>query len=284
MDEELVRSAYETINDLKNQIADLKTSLEAKNSAESQSILESSEKSKDANLVETNDKIDVIEQKFSAFENMYMESQNQFIESFRSLDERQKIYMNSIQETIKEIVENSLGQKNSIAADKTSVTEVQIDNKHSSENGVEKSLHSDRHVESSDKVNEGVKMDKADNKKYSYTKPNTSDRSEIIDSSSQSDNDQGKLICQADIHTISQSDKNDFYQENLKSSKGKTNKMPVNKVTKDVAISKFEQRLRQFGVNADSTGLTTPRSFEVSQDLADEREEMKKVSHTGFHF
>lgn len=94
----------------------------------------------------------------------------------------------------------------------------------------------------------------------------------MYDSSSHSEGEQIKMICQAEVHTI-------LLNESIKSDeiKRKEHKKSI-KASKDVAIVEFEQRLSQFGVDADSTGLPTPRSNLVLNELSEEREEMRKVS------
>lgn len=219
---------------------------------------------KDVNPIETNDKIDVIERKFNAFETMYMESQDKFIESFRSLDERQKVYMDNIQETIKDIVEKSLGHHDKIAVEDASET---VQNDKSTENKMATLSKSDNVPEPKIETKELIQLPKP----YS---PNVS-----TDSFSQSDGDveENKLICHVDVHTVSSAETN-LHGKEVEESNFKKPAKSRNRAFKDKVLNEFEQRLQQLGVEADSTGLSTPRSCEVHQDLAEEREEMKKVS------
>lgn len=97
------------------------------------------------------------------------------------------------------------------------------------------------------------------------------DSNSMRDSSSHTEIEQNKLICQADVHTI-------LINDSI-TSEIKRNALEKSvKASKDVAIVEFEQRLRQFGVDAESTGLSTPRSNHVLCELSEEREEMRKVS------
>lgn len=253
---ELIEKAHQTIIELKREIEDLKNSLDVKDGSEKST--EFLDLTKDTNLVQTNDKIDVIERKFNAFETMYMESQDKFIESFRNLDERQKIYMDNIQETIKEIVEKSLGHHDQIAAEEVMET-IENNNEH------------DNEMEFSPK-NGNVPQSKLENEQLSQIKPCSLNLIVSTDSLSQSDGEaeETKMICQAEVHTVSSVETNAHNQEVEEIDSR-------NRIFKNMALNEFEQRLHQLGVEADSTGLTTPRSCEVHQDLADEREEMKKV-------
>lgn len=268
---ELIQNAYETINELKKEIIGLKNTLEAKTYTQLQQIesghsapvakLENS-----TSLTQTIDKIDVIEQKFNAFEVMYMESQHQFIESFRNLDERQKIYMDNIQGTIKEIVEKSLGQNDPSKNDIDTVNETKIE-----------------HVEAinsncADKQDnlEASKKDEDEKLLESYE---INQKAVTYDSSSYSEDTGREITCEAEIHTISQSEQNETEQKDKNTKKYTKSIRKIN--TKDAALYEFKHRLRQFGVEVDSAGLATPRSSEIKQDLANERKEMKKA-HKSF--
>lgn len=259
----MIGTAHQTINELKKEIEDLKNSLDMR--VYSEKPTEFLDISKDTDAVQTNDKIDVIERKFNAFERMYMESQDKFIESFRSIDERQKVYMDNIQETIKEIVEKSLGHHDKIAPEDAPQT-VEINK--SNENKMEVLSKSD-----------SVSEPKTGNGELAQL-PKPCSLNLSTDSFSQSDGegDESKLVCQVDVHTVSSAETNlqDANQEVQEISKPSTNTR--NRAFKGKALNEFEQRLHQLGVEADSTGLSTPRSCEVYQDLAEEREEMKKVS------
>lgn len=250
--------AQQTIINLRKEIEDLKTSL-----GTSASIIENPTtfdvETEDSNVVQTKDKIDVIERKFNAFETMYMESQNKFIESFRSLDERHKVYMDNIQETIKEIVEKSFGHHDEI------VVQEELD---TSKN----EINFDIETENSSKMNNGLYSKPEIELKAYNPDPNSSS-----DLYSQSEGEETKIVCQVDVHKVSSDTTNQQNHDDELISKENA-KIP-SKVFKDMALNEFEQRLHQFGVDADSTGLTTPRSCEVYQDLAEEREEMKKVCY-----
>lgn len=251
------QNAYQTIIELKKEIMDLKCSLEIKKSAESTTDIIASE---DLKLIRTQDKIDVIEQKFNAFETMYMESQHQFIESFRNLDEQQKLYMDNIQETIKEIVGKSLGEHDKISIDKEPNEAYE-----SADQNEFNELHGSK---MHDTIDAKFETEQSLEKQHSEL-----DRRTFSASSSQTEDGETKVICKVDINTVPHSQ---LKQKETKCTKKKT-KAQIKKITKDMALNEFEQRLRQFGVDADSAGLTTPRSSEVNQDLAEEREEIKKV-------
>lgn len=256
-----IEKAHQTIIELKKEIEDLKNSLDMK--VDSEKSAEFLDITKDTNL-QTNDKIDVIERKFNAFETMYMESQDKFIESFRNLDERQKVYMDNIQETIKEIVEKSLGHHDETTAEEMVET---VGNNDEYENEME--------ILSNDG---NVPQPKSANEQLSQLKPCSPNLIVSTDSSSQSDGEgeETKMICQVEVHTVSSAETHLSHQEVGEPNAIKNTKTR-NRMFKDMAVNEFEQRLHQLGVEADSTGLTTPRSCEVYQELAEEREEMKKV-------
>lgn len=260
-----IETAHQTINELKKEIEDLKNSLDVK--VDSEKSTEFLDITKDPNAVQTNDKIDVIERKFNAFETMYMESQDKFIESFRSIDERQKVYMDNIQETIKEIVEKSLGHHDKIATEDVLQT---VENNKGNENQMEISSKSGSASQPKTEHEELAQPPK-------LRSPNLS-----TDSSSQSDGEgeETKLVCQVDVHTVSSAETN-LHEQEPEESNSKPSTKTRNRAFKDEALNEFEQRLHQLGVEVDSTGLSTPRSCEVYQDLAEEREEMKKVSLSG---
>lgn len=215
----------------------------------------------DTNLVQTNDKINVIERKFNAFETKYMESQNTFIESFRNLDERHKVYMDNIQETIKEIVEKSLGHHENILTEQLSTP---------------KGDH--EYEEPVDTGNGDVLQSKPDNEQPLQLKLYSPDQIPSSNSLSQSEEERedSKVICKVDVHTISGMDTNLQTQHDGELNFKRATAAQSN-LFEEMALNEFEQRLNQLGVDADSAGLATPRSCEVHQDLADEREEMKKV-------
>ncbi|XP_055309235.1 cilium assembly protein DZIP1L isoform X2 [Sitodiplosis mosellana] len=278
MDSELIQSAYDTINELKKEIVDLKNSLEAKTCTElpqiesgHPTIADKSENS--ASLTQTNDKIVVIEQKFNAFEVMYMESQHQFIESFRNIDERQKSYMDNIQETIKEIIEKSLEQNDpskntAISSDimKESISQCQAETI----------------IDFADKPIDVEASEKCRDKKL----PELHKIEQCMvanDSSSYSEDDDGgrKLTCEAEVYTISQNEQRNGCDQNDRKETKNHVKSLKKTISKDVALHEFEHRLLQFGVEMDSAGLATPRSYEINQDLVDERKEIGKA-HKSF--
>lgn len=273
LDNDLVQSAYEVINELKKEIFDLKNSIEQKTAAEPhQNIPELAVSIKDPNSVDTNDKIDVIEQKFNAFETMYIESQSQFIESFRNLDERQKIYMDNIQETIKEIVEKSLGQRDIHAIDndmtihenvcdtKTILKHTEPENESIDKQSLEKTIN---HL-----------PENSADENLNALEENVILKSSNGDDDVDDDDDYGQKhsIIEADVHFSERS----AAQNSIEDEKNKSKKSG-NKKMKEIAFNDFEQKLRQFGVDIESTGLSTPRSSEVKHGLAEEREEIKKV-------
>lgn len=226
-------------------------------------------------LQQTKGKIDVIEQKFSAFETMYMKSQSEFIESFRSLDERQKSYMINIQQTIKEIVEQSISKHDVDVLPKPETR---------SESDSKKVVV----VEPIQEVKENVQQEKPAaqpvEKKIVSVEPakNQPVEDSSSDVSSNSDvevNNVKETVCQADVHH----DRSDSSEESAEEQDNETlNVQKQKEFSKEDAISDLEHRLSQFGVDADSVGLSTPRSREVKEDLAEEREEMKKVRLESF--
>lgn len=271
-DPDLSQNAYQTISELKKEIVELKKCLETKIALD----LPSEKLTNDKNAVlPTNDKIDVIEQKFNAFEIMYTNSQHQFIESFRNLDERQKVYMDNIQETIKEIVEKSLGQHELDANDKQLDNYPQTDDNRSNEPDTNETNQNENDI---DMENRNHDNDHGGSDIGNDSRPKVMPRKinqiQSIESTSQSEEDEKSFVCEVEVH----SELNGRQPKVKKRTKQKSSESSDNKITKDMAIDEFEQRLRQFGVDADSAGLNTPRSCEVYQDLAEEREEMKKVS------
>lgn len=273
---ELAKNAYQTISELKKEIVELKKSLEAKIALDLPS--ENSTNGKTA-ILPTNDKIDVIEQKFNAFEIMYTNSQHQFIESFRNLDERQKVYMDNIQETIKEIVEKSLGQHDLDTNDKQPENYPQIDDNASHEPDTNQinQKENDVNVKTQNHIEDRGGLPNGHNSRPKVM-PRKINQIQSIESTSQSEEDEKSFVCEVEVHN----ELNGREQKDKKPTKQKSSESSENKITKEMAIDEFEQRLRQFGVDADSTGLNTPRSCEVYQDIAEEREEMKKVSFQGF--
>lgn len=254
---DVIQTAYITINELKNDILQLRNALQGHPHEVADSELQGNQSNPNFNkLNETNEKIDVIEQKFNAFESKFVQSQNAFIESFRNLDEQQKCYMSSIQETIREIVEKSL-------------VEQHVDG-HSIEN------HDDNKTPLA-KANEAplVKENSMPKAKYRQNvenqtiqakpeiKPRTTIQAPPNDSSSEeSDSENGEVVCRADIHAVDQMD---------------SGQQSKDEIRKDI-MNEFEQRLKQIGVDGESIGLSTPRSEKAQQSLSDDREEMKKVS------
>lgn len=278
---EFIQTAYETISELKKEIVDLKNSLEAKPCVEAQRVeSENSVSSKIATLTETNDKIDVIEQKFNAFEVMYTESQHQFIESFRNLDERQKIYMDSIQETIKDIVEKSLGKYENTTEN---VEKSEISEKNTTQNKNDAEMEKTEVssvVSKASVVSEPItspKQPDVEQKVVNEESPRKFDQSVMDDSPSYSEDEATQFVCEAEVHAPSQNESNQTENEEIPKIVKKKKKVPKKRATKDVAINEFQQRLRQIGVEMSETGLPTPRSSEINQDLAEEREEIKKA-------
>lgn len=218
----------------------------------------------DSTQIQTpNDKIDVIQQKFSEFETMYTQSQNEFIETFRNLDERQKIYMNDIQHSIKEIVEKSLEKYEST---------MQL---HKSDNNHEETT---------------VEMEKMH---VSIDEKNSNTMNGLMN-----DNDQDDDLCSEHSLTDGSIQENGKIDETVypivipNESKKMIKKIPkplkrskkcTNNNSRGTVVIEFEKRLHQLGVDANSPGLSTPKTIEVSKEMADEREEIKKVN-LNFYF
>lgn len=275
---DLIRNAYDTINDLKKEILDLRNALQPKTNENEPNEMASN--INDSKLEQTNGKIDVIEQKFNAFESKFMESQQQFIESFRNMDERQMSYMNNIQETIMEIVEKSLNKQD---ADDT-VDEINKKNQNDATESIEPmhASNKENNNEVNNELNTEAQHEIQEVNQKPEIKPRNKVQSSYSQSSSESENDKREMICQAEVHTV-ESDSNESELEDAKTVQAKPRKQSKH-VSKEIAINEFEQRLRQFGLDVDSTGLSTPRSQKVNQELMDERDEMKKVlHHFNFH-
>lgn len=255
-DSDVIQTAYITINELKNDILQLRNALEGQTHEIDDSELQGNQSNTNFNkLNETNEKIDVIEQKFNAFESKFVQSQNEFIESFRNLDEQQKCYMSSIQATIKEIVEKSL-------------VEQHVDG-HSKENNDDNEVIL---VEENSKP-KGKSRQNVEIQTVIQAKPEIKPRTSIQQtphndsSSEESGSENGEVVCRADIHAVEQMGSGDDGEDQLSK----------DEIRKDI-MNEFEQRLKQIGVDGDSIGLSTPRSDKAQQSLSDDREEMKKVS------
>lgn len=274
---DLDRTAYEIINELKQEILELRNALNSKQIAKIPKEAPQEVVSKDNKLEETNDKIEFMAQKFDAFEAMYTQSQNQFIESFRNLDERQKDYMNNIQETVKEIVEESIGKYSAPSLSKRA--EVLEHNEESLNVTVKEIGVSNDDLIIDKNAKECVESGNINETKNDIVPLKRTTNTVEIDDESDSDwssESEGKhkmVICQADIHTVDSGSDESSLKPTVKNVKKKPRKIS----TKLMAKNEFEQRLRQLGVDADSVGLSTPRSQEIIEELADEREEMKKV-------
>lgn len=273
LETESIQRAYETISELKKEIIDLKNSLEAKTSVEDHHIIsEHAVSSQLTNLEETNDKIDIIEQKFNAFEIMYTESQHQFIESFRNLDERQKIYMDNIQGTIKEIVEKSL-KVDTAAANTNNETNYQNNSESETEQAEVKSAN-----QKFDGANEKVKSSFMNSEQEDCVQiPHEEYEQSVIHDTTSYTEDGTKLLFQAEIHAISQNESKENDQHNVETVREKT-KLSQKQTNEGIIIYGFERRLRQFGVEANSTSLSTPRFCRINEKLIEGREEMKEVS------
>lgn len=279
----LVQTAYDTINELKQEILELRNSLNRKQIAETTKEKSQEIVFNDSKLDETNDKIEFIAQKFDAFETMYTQSQNQFIESFRNLDERQKDYISNIQETVKEIVEESIGKYSAPSLSKKievretieesrneTVKEVRVG---SDDSVIDKNAKECVERGNANEIKNGIVPLKRTTQPVKIQETRNSNESDS-DWSSECEKKHEKMICQADIHTVDNSESDESsLKPTLKNVKKKSKKI----ITKEMAKNKFEQRLRQLGVDVDSVGLSTPRSQEITEELADEREEMKKV-------
>lgn len=282
LDNELIQNAYDTINELKEEILNLKKTLEQKTTTEPQQQImpENLTSGKDADLVETNDKIGIIEQKFSAFETMYVESQHHFIESFRNLDERQKIYMDNIQETIKEIVEKSLVHREIHAIHNHVDEDIGENTTTTKDPEPEKSTLGEMHVE----LSTNLHTISDDDKPVQSIPDASNERVDVEYTSSDGDDDDDaeqilEQTCRADVHLTEQSDSHNSAKQEQNDAKKNDAKKNANnnQITKELALGEFEQRLQQLGVDIESTGLPSPRSSEVNRDLTEEREEMKKV-------
>lgn len=293
IENDLIQKAYETINELKREIVDLRNALNSKERDEIPTqMIPAANAADDNKLDETNGKIEVMAKKFNAFEAMYTESQNQFIESFRNLDERQKAYMSNIQETVKEIVEKSLGKHESNTDTMTGSTIEQIETKNDmrvddNQIGVnnksqEEPIQSVEQLVNGTRGKNGVKSGSEQPKRIEKpveVKRIQQTQESDSESSSESAEKHEPVIFQAEVHTIDSSS-----EEEPAPIVAKNNKKETRNADKDDAVNEFEQRLRQLGVDADSVGLSTPRSQEVNQELAEEREEMKKVNSNDFIF
>lgn len=271
LENDLIQTAYVTINELRNDILELRNALEYQATDAVNPDIQGKKSHRDEHkLDETNEKIDVIEQKFNAFESKFMESQHQFIESFRNLDEQQKSYMNNIQATIKEIVEKSLTVQHSNVEDER--VEIELDLNKEDREPMEKSQ-------------ENVENKPAEPEKKTPQKPEVKPRTVLQKqydcSTSESDCENGEVVCRVDVHTVD-SDQSDGSRKNGDSKKNHVGDdevaSPKDEARQDV-LNELEQRLRHIGVDADSTGLSTPRSEKAQQNLTVDREDMVKVGY-----
>lgn len=253
---ELANEMYEqTIDQLKTEIAGLRKALEV------QSNQETKQPEREESVPLASDKIDEIQQKFSAFEMMYIQSQQEFVTTFKNLDERQKDYMNNIQDTIKGIVEQSLGRYDRWSSTAKSVEVPELE-------GMGSNQASEQNRDSDSDI---VQMHNADETNEESGSANSS--SKLVTNHAKDDT----------IHypTVRSGDDVDNISDDAP--KPARRKKKKKRVSKDTAILEFEQRLHQYGVDVNSTGLTTPRSITVAKEILNEREEIKKVKHSLSH-
>lgn len=234
----LAKMHEQTIAELKAEVSELQTALRKKFIEE--------QVANERDTMECNnsagDKIDVIQERFTAFETMYMQSQHEFIESFRNLDERQRNYMNDIQDTIKEIVEKSL-ERYDTAAPVPVVT--------------------------TDQVHENCMNDPIEIVQAQLTKP-------IVENGSKAHlPDEGD-----DDHDESNESLSSGDEKSVDNKPIELPKSSARRPNKTDAVNEFENRLQQIGVDTKSAGLSTTHTAEVAKELADERAEIKKAHRT----
>lgn len=236
----LAKMHEQTIAELKAEVSELQTALRKKFIEE--------QVANERETMECNnsagDKIDVIQERFTAFETMYMQSQHEFIESFRNLDERQRNYMNGIQDTIKEIVEKSLERYDAAAP----VTVITADQVHGN------------------CTNDTIEIVQA---QLTETIVENGSKTQLRD---EDDDDHDHDESNESLSSGDGKSANNKTLELPKSSERRPNKTD--------AVNEFENRLQQIGVDTKMSGLTTTHSAEVARELADERAEIKKAHRT----
>lgn len=238
----------QTINELKSEVAELQSALRKK------FVEEQVANERDTILSNTSasDKIDVIQQRFTAFETMYVQSQHEFIESFRNLDERQKNYMNDIQDTIKGIVEKSLGCYGTPVA-----------------------------VENQVKTTTLLVPSKATIETVNAVMVQSTEPTETNESETKFRDD-----CNESSESLTSGDESSINKTAIGLVR---NASPILEVrpsssirppSKKDAVNEFENRLHQIGVDTNMSGLSTPHTAEVARELAEERAEIKKAHKT----
>lgn len=249
----------QTIAELKAEVAELQSALRKKFVEEQVA----NERVTQASTTSASDKIDVIQQRFTAFETMYVKSQHEFIESFRDLDERQKNYMHDIQDSIKEIVEKSLGRYGTpVATENVGTTTM------SPLTTATTTTTAQVHVNSTKDTIEATKKQLTEPIKNVDTE--TDLREGIADESSES-------VSSGDDSSV---DKNATALAKVSPKAEKQSKLSARRPSKTNAVNEFENRLHQIGVDANVSGLSTPHTVEVAKELAEERAEIKKAHKT----
>lgn len=240
----------QTIAELKAEVTELQNALRKKFVEEQVA----NERETSENMVSASDKIVVIEQRFTEFETKYEQSQHEFIESFRNLDERiNKNYINDIHDTIKEIVEKSLGRYDTPAGNAapttTMATTAQVH-----ENG----------------TNDTVVV--AEARPASRTEK-VDPKMELIDDDQSSESMSTGDDASAEKPAIEIQKASPRPEVRPKSA--------ARRPSKADAVNEFESRLHQIGVDTNVPGLSTPHTAEVAKELAEERAEIKKA-HKSF--
>lgn len=211
----------------------------------------------DTVLEQTSVKIDVIQQKFLQFENMYFQSQQEFIANFRNLDERQKMYMSDIELTIKDIIGKSLSaaSRSNLTIDvvgDTNLSDLKQDNVPEVHDENENQAEVEREKIAKDQEDDG---DRA----------NTSSEYSLTDYSVEHENDDEI------IYPIQTSDEQEQKEMIPVPQKRKL------RINRSVAVEELGRRLTEVGVNPSAIGLSTRKTKQIAKELSEDRDIVKKV-------
>lgn len=234
------------ITELKQEIANLKSELSNQSTAKNpEARTESPLPTNNTDLEQTNSKIDVIQQRFAKFETMYMQSQQEFIASFQNLDERQKVYINDIELTVKDIIERSFSSisRSSLALDAVSEPNLPVIKE---AEPFEEQLHAE-----SPKQGDGVGSGSSE---YSLTDYSVNENDDEI------------------VYPIAETGAEAEKSDGLVPLKRRM------RINRSVAVEELQRRLAEFGVNPSALGVSTRKMAEIAKELGEDREVVKQAS------
>lgn len=272
VEEVTVIKEADTIASLRAELQELKSSLVDKAKEQPETPKTKSPGLEPKASTETNEKISEIQQKFTDFEAMYAQSQNQFIETFKSLDEQQKNYIHNIQDSIKEIVEKSLVQYGStlqLNAEPKPLEAKQVGSKpmEAIRKPVEAKPVGNKQTEAKAKPAEAKPVLPVEAKVEIVNSATSAESfSSEYSSTEEGEEDEEEAVI-APVKT--------------KSIPNARSKPPSVVPSKEDVVREFEQRLEQLGVDSNASGLSSPLRCEVNKEIAEERKEIKRA-HKSF--